>query len=122
MWSSLIHLDLTLVQGDRNGSIRILLHDNRQLCQHLSTEEYRMAEKHSTEGFAEDLHSGPKAGKCCCLAMLEALFLNLCPLAPLSVFLLLYGTLNGWLHISSPTGMLFGTPRRCRYAPPFSLF
>jgi hypothetical protein len=34
MWSSLIHLDLTLVQGDRNGSIRILLYDNRQLCQH----------------------------------------------------------------------------------------
>ena len=34
MWSSVIHLDLTLVQGDRNGSIRILLHDNRQLCQH----------------------------------------------------------------------------------------
>jgi hypothetical protein len=34
MWSSLIHLDLTLVQGDRNGSNRILLHDNRQLCKH----------------------------------------------------------------------------------------
>ena len=34
MWSSLIHLDLTLVQGDRNGSIHILLHDNPQLCQH----------------------------------------------------------------------------------------
>jgi hypothetical protein len=34
MWSSLIHLDLTLVQGDRNGSIRILLNDNCQLCQH----------------------------------------------------------------------------------------
>ena len=34
MWSSLIHLDLTLVQGDRNGSIHILLHDNCQLCQH----------------------------------------------------------------------------------------
>jgi hypothetical protein len=34
MWSSLIHLDLTLVQGDRNGSIRIFLHDNYQLCQH----------------------------------------------------------------------------------------
>ena len=33
MWSSLIHLDLTLVQGDRNGSIRILLRDN-QLCQY----------------------------------------------------------------------------------------
>jgi hypothetical protein len=33
-WSFLIHLDLTLVQGDRNGSIRILLHDNHQLCQH----------------------------------------------------------------------------------------
>ena len=34
MWSSVIHLDLTLVQGDRNGSIHILLHDNHQLCQH----------------------------------------------------------------------------------------
>ena len=34
MWSSLIHLDLTLVQGDRNGSIHNLLHDNSQLCQH----------------------------------------------------------------------------------------
>jgi hypothetical protein len=34
MWRSLIHLDLTLVQGDRNGSIHILLHDNQQLCQH----------------------------------------------------------------------------------------
>jgi hypothetical protein len=34
MWSFLFHLDLDLVQGDRNGSIRILLHDNRQLCQH----------------------------------------------------------------------------------------
>jgi hypothetical protein len=34
MWSSLIHLDLTLVQGDRNGSIHILPHDNHQLCQH----------------------------------------------------------------------------------------
>uniref|UniRef100_A0A8C6GC43 Uncharacterized protein n=1 Tax=Mus spicilegus TaxID=10103 RepID=A0A8C6GC43_MUSSI len=34
MWSSLIHLDLTLVQGDRYGSIHILLHDNLQLCQH----------------------------------------------------------------------------------------
>ena len=32
MWSSLIHLDLTLVQGDRNGSIPILLNDNSQLC------------------------------------------------------------------------------------------
>ena len=34
IWSSLIHLDLTLLQGDMNGSIRILLHDNRHLCQH----------------------------------------------------------------------------------------
>jgi hypothetical protein len=25
---------LSFVQGDRNGSIRILLHDNHQLCQH----------------------------------------------------------------------------------------
>jgi hypothetical protein len=30
MWSSLIHLDLTLVQGDRKGSIHILLQVNRQ--------------------------------------------------------------------------------------------
>jgi hypothetical protein len=34
MWNSLIHLHLTLVQGDRNGSILILLHDNCHLCQH----------------------------------------------------------------------------------------
>ena len=34
MWNSLIHLDLTLVQGDRNGSICFLLHGNCQLCQH----------------------------------------------------------------------------------------
>ena len=34
MWSSLIQLDLTLVQGDRNGSIRNLQHDNSQLCQY----------------------------------------------------------------------------------------
>jgi hypothetical protein len=34
MWRSLIHLDWSLVQGDKNGTIRILLHDNRQLCQH----------------------------------------------------------------------------------------
>ena len=34
MWSSLIHLDLTLVQGDKNGSIHILLYYNRQLWKH----------------------------------------------------------------------------------------
>jgi hypothetical protein len=34
MWRSLIHLDLRFVQGDKNGSIRILVHDNHQLCQH----------------------------------------------------------------------------------------
>jgi hypothetical protein len=34
MWRSLMNLDLSFVQGDKNGSIRILLHDNRQLCQH----------------------------------------------------------------------------------------
>ena len=34
MWRSLIHLDLSFVQGDMNGSIRIFLHDNLQLCQH----------------------------------------------------------------------------------------
>jgi hypothetical protein len=28
LWSSLIHLDLSFVQGDKNGSIHILLHDN----------------------------------------------------------------------------------------------
>jgi hypothetical protein len=34
MWRSLIHLDLSFAQGDKNGSILILLHDNLQLCQH----------------------------------------------------------------------------------------
>ena len=34
MSSSLIHLDLSFVQGDKNGSISILLHDNSQLSQH----------------------------------------------------------------------------------------
>ena len=34
MWSSLIHLDLSFVDGDKDGSIRILLHVNCQLCQH----------------------------------------------------------------------------------------
>ena len=33
MWSSLIHLDLSFVQGDKNGLIHILLHDNCQLSQ-----------------------------------------------------------------------------------------
>ena len=34
MGNSLIHLDLRFVQGDKNGSILILLHDNLQMCQH----------------------------------------------------------------------------------------
>jgi hypothetical protein len=34
MWRSLIHLDLSFVQGDKNGSSCILLHDNRQLSQY----------------------------------------------------------------------------------------
>jgi hypothetical protein len=34
IWSSLIHLDLSLVQGDKNASICMLLHDNSQLSQH----------------------------------------------------------------------------------------
>jgi hypothetical protein len=34
MWSSLIHLDLSFVQGTENGSIHILLHANHQLNQH----------------------------------------------------------------------------------------
>jgi hypothetical protein len=34
IWRSLIHLDLSFVQGNKNGSIRILLHDKRRLCQH----------------------------------------------------------------------------------------
>jgi hypothetical protein len=34
MWRYLIYLDLSFVQGDKNGSIHILLHDNHQLCQH----------------------------------------------------------------------------------------
>jgi hypothetical protein len=35
MWRSLIHLDLSFVQGDKNGSICILLHVDCQLNQHL---------------------------------------------------------------------------------------
>jgi hypothetical protein len=36
MWSCLIHLDLSFVQGDKNGSVYILLHNNQQLRkQHL---------------------------------------------------------------------------------------
>jgi hypothetical protein len=34
MWSSLTHLDLSFVQGDKNGSICNLLHANQQLSQH----------------------------------------------------------------------------------------
>jgi hypothetical protein len=34
MWSSLIHLDLSFIQEDKNGSIFILLHANHQLSQH----------------------------------------------------------------------------------------
>jgi hypothetical protein len=34
MWRSLTHLELSFVQGVKNGSICILLHDNRQLCLH----------------------------------------------------------------------------------------
>jgi hypothetical protein len=34
MWSSVVHLDLSFVQEDKNGSIRILLHDTCQLSQH----------------------------------------------------------------------------------------
>ena len=35
-WSFLIHLDLSFVQGGKNGSIHILLHNNSQLSQHHS--------------------------------------------------------------------------------------
>ncbi|CRH48841.1 Uncharacterised protein [Chlamydia trachomatis] len=34
IWRSLIHLDISFVQGDKNGSICLLLHDNCQLNQH----------------------------------------------------------------------------------------
>jgi hypothetical protein len=34
MWRSLIHLDLSFVQGDKNGSFCILLHADLQLNQH----------------------------------------------------------------------------------------
>jgi hypothetical protein len=34
MWSSLILLDLSFVQGDKNGSVLILLHANRHMSQH----------------------------------------------------------------------------------------
>jgi hypothetical protein len=56
MWSSLIHLDLTLVQGDKNGSIHILLHDNCQLYQHHSL---KMLSFFPLDGFS----SQPKKGQ-----------------------------------------------------------
>jgi hypothetical protein len=34
MWSALIHLDLSFEQGNKNGSICILLHDKCQMSQH----------------------------------------------------------------------------------------
>jgi hypothetical protein len=34
LWRSLIHLDLSFVQGHKNGSIHILLNANCQLSQH----------------------------------------------------------------------------------------
>jgi hypothetical protein len=34
MWRSLVHLDLSFIQGYKNGSILILPHDNCQLCQY----------------------------------------------------------------------------------------
>jgi hypothetical protein len=34
MWISLIYLNLSFVQGDKNGSICILLHNSHQLCEH----------------------------------------------------------------------------------------
>jgi hypothetical protein len=34
MWSSLVHLDLSFVQGGKYGSICILLHVNCLLSQH----------------------------------------------------------------------------------------
>jgi hypothetical protein len=34
MWRSLIHLDLSFVQGDKNGSTCMLLHANCQLRKH----------------------------------------------------------------------------------------
>jgi hypothetical protein len=37
MWSSLIHLDLSFVQGDKNVSIHILLHDNASYFGLIST-------------------------------------------------------------------------------------
>jgi hypothetical protein len=34
MWSSLIYFKLSFIQGDENGSICILLHNNRQMSYH----------------------------------------------------------------------------------------
>jgi hypothetical protein len=53
MWSSLINLDLTLVQGDKNGSICILLHDNCQLCQYGHFALLRIGNKTPMEGVSE---------------------------------------------------------------------
>jgi hypothetical protein len=42
MWSSLIQLDLIFVQGDKNGSIYLLLQANHQLSQWILAQKLRI--------------------------------------------------------------------------------
>jgi hypothetical protein len=77
MWSSLIQLDLTLVQGDRNFSIHILLHDNNQLCQHHLLE---MLSFFSLDGFTSSVEDQVTMG-----VFVHFWVLNSIPLVYLSV-------------------------------------
>jgi hypothetical protein len=54
MWSSLIHLDLSFVRGDKIGSIHILLHANRQLSQHYLLKMLSFFPLYSFSSFVKD--------------------------------------------------------------------
>jgi hypothetical protein len=54
MWSSMIHLDLSFVQGDKNGSIHILLHYNCQLSQYHLLKMLSFFPLHGFSSFVKD--------------------------------------------------------------------
>jgi hypothetical protein len=78
MWSSLIHLDFSFVPGDKNGSIRILLHDNCQLCQH---HLLKMLSFFLLDGFSSLVKDQVTIGVCLCLTFAICLSLVLAGLA-----------------------------------------
>jgi hypothetical protein len=115
MHRSLIHLDLSFVQGDKNGSICILLLDNRQLCQlHL----LKMLSFFPLDGFSSLVKDQVTIG-----VRIHFWIFNSIPLIYLSVTLTLF--LRLWsAHKKGPTmTALWKTQQvvakvRCRYLHP----